>query len=73
MTSRVQVESGTCSCGPLALLCSDWLFSHLLLPPGTLSVIYLIVLVTVKAVRLGFHLDFHWFQESQFYVPGEAW
>lgn len=41
-------------------------------PPGTLSVVYLIVLVTVKAVRLGFHLDFHWLQESQFYVPGEA-
>lgn len=46
--------------------------SDLLVPPGTLSVIYLIILVTVKAVHLGFHLDFHWFQASQFYVPGEA-
>lgn len=46
--------------------------SDLLPPPGTLSVLYLVVLVTVKAVRLGFHLDFHWFQETQFYVPGEG-
>uniref|UniRef100_H3CCG7 Neutral amino acid transporter 9 n=1 Tax=Tetraodon nigroviridis TaxID=99883 RepID=H3CCG7_TETNG len=38
-------------------------------PLGTLSVVYLIVLVTVKAVHLGFHLEFHWFQETQFYVP----
>ncbi|KAL7376937.1 hypothetical protein ABVT39_018567 [Epinephelus coioides] len=36
---------------------------------GTISVVYLIVLVTVKAVRLGFHLEFHWFDTSQFYVP----
>ncbi|XP_024864143.1 sodium-coupled neutral amino acid transporter 9 [Kryptolebias marmoratus] len=36
---------------------------------GTISVIYLIVLVTVKAVRLGFHLEFHWLDTSQFYVP----
>ncbi|KAM9840977.1 neutral amino acid transporter 9 [Aulostomus maculatus] len=36
---------------------------------GTISVVYLIVLVTTKAVRLGFHLDFHWFDSSQFYVP----
>ncbi|CAF90675.1 unnamed protein product, partial [Tetraodon nigroviridis] len=41
-------------------------------PLGTLSVVYLIVLVTVKAVHLGFHLEFHWFQETQFYVPGEG-
>uniref|UniRef100_A0A674N2P1 Neutral amino acid transporter 9 n=1 Tax=Takifugu rubripes TaxID=31033 RepID=A0A674N2P1_TAKRU len=40
-----------------------------LLLVGTLSVIYLIALVTVKAVHLGFHLDFHWFDRSQFYVP----
>lgn len=46
--------------------------SDLLIPPGTLSVIYLIILVTIKVVHLGFHLDFHWFQASQFYVPGEA-
>lgn len=36
---------------------------------GTISVVYLIVLVTVKAVHLGFHLEFHWFDTSQFYVP----
>lgn len=36
---------------------------------GTISVVYLIVLVTVKAVRLGFHLEFHWFDTTQFYVP----
>lgn len=36
---------------------------------GTISVVYLIVLVTIKAARLGFHLEFHWFDPSQFYVP----
>uniref|UniRef100_M3ZZP8 Neutral amino acid transporter 9 n=1 Tax=Xiphophorus maculatus TaxID=8083 RepID=M3ZZP8_XIPMA len=36
---------------------------------GTISVIYLIVLVTIKASRLGFHLEFHWFDPSKFYVP----
>ncbi|XP_037609021.1 sodium-coupled neutral amino acid transporter 9 [Sebastes umbrosus] len=36
---------------------------------GTISVVYLIVLVTIKAVRLGFHLQFHWFDTTQFYVP----
>uniref|UniRef100_A0A3B4YXH2 Neutral amino acid transporter 9 n=1 Tax=Stegastes partitus TaxID=144197 RepID=A0A3B4YXH2_9TELE len=36
---------------------------------GTLSVLYLIALVTYKAVRLGFHLEFHWFDATQFYVP----
>ncbi|XP_030579901.1 neutral amino acid transporter 9 [Archocentrus centrarchus] len=36
---------------------------------GTISVVYLIVLVTVKAARLGFHLEFHWFDKTQFYVP----
>uniref|UniRef100_A0A3Q1HY06 Neutral amino acid transporter 9 n=1 Tax=Anabas testudineus TaxID=64144 RepID=A0A3Q1HY06_ANATE len=36
---------------------------------GTISVVYLIVLVTIKAVRLGFHLEFHWFNGTQFYVP----
>uniref|UniRef100_A0A8C4IF98 Neutral amino acid transporter 9 n=1 Tax=Dicentrarchus labrax TaxID=13489 RepID=A0A8C4IF98_DICLA len=36
---------------------------------GTISVIYLIALVTVKAVHLGFHLEFHWFDTTQFYVP----
>ncbi|XP_060890608.1 neutral amino acid transporter 9 [Labrus mixtus] len=36
---------------------------------GTISVVYLITLVTIKAVRLGFHLEFHWFLPTQFYVP----
>uniref|UniRef100_A0A8C3AYP6 Neutral amino acid transporter 9 n=1 Tax=Cyclopterus lumpus TaxID=8103 RepID=A0A8C3AYP6_CYCLU len=36
---------------------------------GTISVVYLIVLVTIKTVHLGFHLEFHWFDTSQFYVP----
>ncbi|XP_037548373.1 sodium-coupled neutral amino acid transporter 9 [Nematolebias whitei] len=36
---------------------------------GTISVIYLIVLVTIKAAHLGFHLEFHWLDTSQFYVP----
>ncbi|XP_041667500.1 sodium-coupled neutral amino acid transporter 9 [Cheilinus undulatus] len=36
---------------------------------GTVSVIYLITLVTIKAVRLGFHLEFHWFDSTQLYVP----
>lgn len=39
---------------------------------GTISVLYLITLVTVKAVHLGFHLHFHWFDTSQFYVPGKS-
>uniref|UniRef100_A0A8D3AG45 Neutral amino acid transporter 9 n=1 Tax=Scophthalmus maximus TaxID=52904 RepID=A0A8D3AG45_SCOMX len=36
---------------------------------GTISVIYLIVLVTIKSLRLGFHLEFHWFESSEFYIP----
>ncbi|KAK7895855.1 hypothetical protein WMY93_021180 [Mugilogobius chulae] len=36
---------------------------------GTISVIYLITLVTYKAIRLGFHLEFHWFDHTQFFVP----
>ncbi|XP_059381355.1 neutral amino acid transporter 9 [Carassius carassius] len=36
---------------------------------GTLSVVYLIILVTYKAIRLGFHLEFHWFDSSVFFVP----
>uniref|UniRef100_A0A8C2DE58 Neutral amino acid transporter 9 n=1 Tax=Cyprinus carpio TaxID=7962 RepID=A0A8C2DE58_CYPCA len=36
---------------------------------STLSVVYLIFLVTYKAIRLGFHLDFHWFDSSTFFLP----
>lgn len=36
---------------------------------GTISVVYLIFLVTFKTIRLGFHLEFHWFDTSMFFVP----
>ncbi|XP_024427736.2 neutral amino acid transporter 9 isoform X2 [Desmodus rotundus] len=36
---------------------------------GTVSVLYLVFLVTLKAVRLGFHLEFHWFTPTEFFVP----
>lgn len=36
---------------------------------GTVSVAYLIILVTLKAARLGFHLEFHWFHSTDFFVP----
>ncbi|TSS11554.1 Sodium-coupled neutral amino acid transporter 9 [Bagarius yarrelli] len=36
---------------------------------GTISVIYLIILVTVKAFQLGFHLEFHWFDSTDFFIP----
>lgn len=38
---------------------------------GTVSVLYLIFLVTLKAIRLGFHLEFHWFMQTEYFVPGE--
>ncbi|XP_069912815.1 neutral amino acid transporter 9 isoform X4 [Oryctolagus cuniculus] len=37
--------------------------------PGTVSVLYLIFLVTLKAIRLGFHLEFHWFVSTDYFVP----
>lgn len=36
---------------------------------GTVSVLYLIFIVTLKAIRLGFHLEFHWFAPTEFFVP----
>ncbi|XP_032482310.1 sodium-coupled neutral amino acid transporter 9 isoform X5 [Phocoena sinus] len=39
---------------------------------GTVSVLYLIFLVTLKAIHLGFHLEFHWFMPTEFFVPGEG-
>nr|XP_056704305.1 neutral amino acid transporter 9 [Euleptes europaea] len=36
---------------------------------GTVSVVYLIFLVSLKAARLGFHLQFHWIEESTYFVP----
>ncbi|XP_060047032.1 neutral amino acid transporter 9 isoform X4 [Erinaceus europaeus] len=35
---------------------------------GTVSVVYLIILVTVKASYLGFHLEFHWVTPTEFFV-----
>lgn len=39
--------------------------------PGTVSVVYLVFLVTVKAAHLGMHLEFNWFTENEFFVPGK--
>ncbi|XP_054571335.1 neutral amino acid transporter 9 isoform X3 [Eptesicus fuscus] len=36
---------------------------------GTVSVVYLTFLVTLKAARSGFHLEFHWFTPTEFFVP----
>ncbi|XP_060091962.1 neutral amino acid transporter 9 [Heteronotia binoei] len=36
---------------------------------GTISVVYLVFLVTLKAAHLGFHLEFHWIEESTYFVP----
>ncbi|NXM13639.1 S38A9 protein, partial [Ploceus nigricollis] len=36
---------------------------------GTVSVVYLVFLVTVKAAHLGIHLEFNWFTENEFFVP----
>uniref|UniRef100_A0A8C2C280 Neutral amino acid transporter 9 n=1 Tax=Cyprinus carpio TaxID=7962 RepID=A0A8C2C280_CYPCA len=55
-----------CLFSPPFLICSAGLMFTFL---GTLSVVYLIFLVTYKAIRLGFHLDFHWFDSSVFFVP----
>ncbi|XP_007486384.2 neutral amino acid transporter 9 isoform X1 [Monodelphis domestica] len=36
---------------------------------GTISVLYLIFFVTLKSIQLGFHLEFHWFISTEFFVP----
>ncbi|XP_019351624.1 neutral amino acid transporter 9 isoform X2 [Alligator mississippiensis] len=36
---------------------------------GTVSVVYLIFLVTMKAAHLGFHIEFSWFTSNKFFVP----
>ncbi|KAM6468876.1 neutral amino acid transporter 9 isoform 1-T2 [Liasis olivaceus] len=36
---------------------------------GTISVIYLVILVTVKAALLGFHLEFDWSTANKYFVP----
>uniref|UniRef100_A0A3B3UZJ0 Neutral amino acid transporter 9 n=1 Tax=Poecilia latipinna TaxID=48699 RepID=A0A3B3UZJ0_9TELE len=51
------------------VLMSNFLYNTGQFIYSTISVIYLIVLVTIKASHLGFHLEFHWFGPSQFYVP----
>uniref|UniRef100_UPI00398EEF00 neutral amino acid transporter 9 isoform X2 n=1 Tax=Pristiophorus japonicus TaxID=55135 RepID=UPI00398EEF00 len=35
---------------------------------GTISVFYLIILVTLKAAQQGFHLEFHWFESANNFV-----
>lgn len=39
---------------------------------GTVSVVYLVFLVTVKAAHLGIHLEYNWFTENDFFVPGKV-
>lgn len=51
--------------------CYIMVFVWLLFFPGTVSVVYLVFLVTVKAAHLGMHLEFNWFAESEFFVPGK--
>ncbi|XP_039211574.1 sodium-coupled neutral amino acid transporter 9 isoform X2 [Crotalus tigris] len=36
---------------------------------GTVSVIYLVILVTMKAALLGFHLEFDWTATNTYFVP----
>ncbi|XP_068780858.1 neutral amino acid transporter 9 isoform X6 [Struthio camelus] len=36
---------------------------------GTVSVVYLVFLVTVKAAHLGIHVEYNWFTENDFFVP----
>ncbi|KAL7989032.1 hypothetical protein Chor_007951, partial [Crotalus horridus] len=36
---------------------------------GTISVIYLVILVTMKAALLGFHLEFDWTATNPYFVP----
>uniref|UniRef100_A0AAY4DV22 Neutral amino acid transporter 9 n=1 Tax=Denticeps clupeoides TaxID=299321 RepID=A0AAY4DV22_9TELE len=51
------------------VLMSNFLFNTGKFIYSTLSVVYLITLVTIKAIRLGFHLEFHWFESTAFFVP----
>uniref|UniRef100_A0A673XNX9 Neutral amino acid transporter 9 n=1 Tax=Salmo trutta TaxID=8032 RepID=A0A673XNX9_SALTR len=51
------------------VLMSNFLFNTGKFIYSTISVVYLIILVTLKAIRLGFHLEFHWLESTQFYVP----
>uniref|UniRef100_A0A8D3CSY2 Neutral amino acid transporter 9 n=1 Tax=Scophthalmus maximus TaxID=52904 RepID=A0A8D3CSY2_SCOMX len=51
------------------VLMSNFLYNTGQFIYSTISVIYLIVLVTIKSLRLGFHLEFHWFESSEFYIP----
>uniref|UniRef100_A0A8C9UZW1 Neutral amino acid transporter 9 n=1 Tax=Scleropages formosus TaxID=113540 RepID=A0A8C9UZW1_SCLFO len=51
------------------VLMSNFLFNTGKFVYSTISVIYLIFLVTLKAFQLGFHLEFHWFHSTEFFVP----
>uniref|UniRef100_A0A673ALE9 Neutral amino acid transporter 9 n=1 Tax=Sphaeramia orbicularis TaxID=375764 RepID=A0A673ALE9_9TELE len=51
------------------VLMSNFLYNTGQFIYSTISVIYLISLVTYKAIRLGFHLEFHWFDSTKLFVP----
>uniref|UniRef100_A0A4W4H713 Neutral amino acid transporter 9 n=1 Tax=Electrophorus electricus TaxID=8005 RepID=A0A4W4H713_ELEEL len=51
------------------VLMSNFLFNTGKFIYSTVSVAYLIFLVTLKAFRLGFHLEFHWFDSTEMFVP----
>ncbi|XP_053154247.1 sodium-coupled neutral amino acid transporter 9 isoform X3 [Hemicordylus capensis] len=36
---------------------------------GTVSIVYLVILVAVKTAHLGFNLEFHWFEKDTYFVP----
>lgn len=61
--ARIKQITNTFYC----LMMFVWLLSFL----GTVSVVYLVFLVTVKAARLGIHLEYNWFTENDFFVPGK--
>uniref|UniRef100_A0A8C0F176 Neutral amino acid transporter 9 n=1 Tax=Bubo bubo TaxID=30461 RepID=A0A8C0F176_BUBBB len=51
------------------VLMSNFLFNTGRFIYSTVSVVYLVFLVTVKAARLGIHLEYNWFTENDFFVP----
>uniref|UniRef100_A0A8C5AR35 Neutral amino acid transporter 9 n=1 Tax=Gadus morhua TaxID=8049 RepID=A0A8C5AR35_GADMO len=50
------------------VLMSNFLYNTGKFIYSTISVMYLIFLVTLKAIQLGFHLEFHWFHSNDFFV-----
>nr|XP_012423526.1 PREDICTED: sodium-coupled neutral amino acid transporter 9 isoform X3 [Odobenus rosmarus divergens] len=51
------------------VLMSNFLFNTGRFIFSTVSVLYLIFLVTFKAIHLGFHLEFHWLMQTEYFVP----